>query len=1206
MIFDHPWLLTLLIFAALVPWLAWRSRAPIDGMRKTLVVILQCSAIALLALALSGPLIRGTPPTTRVAIIAHGPGAQTARLNDARQEIVNWREATPHSDPFHQLTTAASPDLANSLRHALALIPSGHLGEIALFTDQAHVGPPLAPLLAEITQQAARLHLRKIPSSTVQAAITTVRHPSSAQEQEAFRVVVSTSAAANETARIEIHEGDTLLATRAVTLDAGQSGHSIEVTPRGTGLVELETRLVIADAVDPQTGIERTALLIEGRTRVGHLSADDARFEALRSTLARRGIELVKGTDKVDALIVDDLPASAWDSKEQERIRDAVLHDGLGLMLAGAQSNLGPGGYTTSPLAEILPVDMPQHEERRDPSLSLVIIIDTSGSMGGNRVELAKEVARLAIRRLLPHDKVGIVEFYGSKRWAAPIQPASNTIEITRALNRLQAGGGTVIYSALEEAYYAMLNARTRFKHILVLTDGGVESAPFEQLARQMADAGQNLTTVLIGPQGNSPFLMNLANWGRGRFYACPSRFQLPDLRFKEPQSSLLPGVHRRSFPLGLRQRFEAIGSLEGEPLPATDGLVEARLRPGARLLVATGDQRPLLADWDQGRGRVQVYASELLGPMASALRAHPPYASFLADDLRALSRGSQAARPRLVMTAYETHLDVQVQHVSGPTWPVPMLKTEDLAVAMTPAERGNYSCRIEWPASETLEVTVETDGTLLRGGARRPLPQKDRAPIAPELDLLAATGTTEGELPIVPAELPLILQNGVVFVGSPSSTLVPIARSLALAALIAFLLSLLVRRWPARSPSRQVMTAVLPLLLALPLTAAQQDPIQQQIHEELRKKGHLDDLEKLWDKATPEQKFALARARGNLETALAWLPEEGRENDVLRMLLQDATGHNNEAISTLDKLLADEDAPTELRTQWLLRRAELHLATHNREAAREDFQQTVQTAKDPDYARRVGHLVAGYGLLDLALAWHLPTGSDPKADLTIFLRRALWQEQSGSIDSSLKEYDQAFAVATKRRDRQFVLSRTASLMRRAGRLGDLADRWLAKADKLPSQLHALLTLLREQGRGQQALELLEHTTDPDLQRLALEVAVENNQSELAFELARKQLAQRPDDRGLRISLALLLTDQRKMEEASKLLSNGITNASRVKNILALTRAAMELSLDTAIEHGLRKLRARETEKERIEGLILEANHLLQRAGKAAAIKVID
>ena len=72
--------------------------------------------------------------------------------------------------------------------------------------------------------------------------------------------------------------------------------------------------------------------------------------------------------------------------------------------------------------------EMIQKEEKRDPSTTLVVIIDTSGSMNGERVQLAKECARLAIRRLLPHDKVGIVEFYGSKRWAAPIQPASDSL----------------------------------------------------------------------------------------------------------------------------------------------------------------------------------------------------------------------------------------------------------------------------------------------------------------------------------------------------------------------------------------------------------------------------------------------------------------------------------------------------------------------------------------------------------------------------------------------------------------------------------------------------------------------------------------------------------------------------------------------------------------------------------------------------------
>ena len=53
-------------------------------------------------------------------------------------------------------------------------------------------------------------------------------------------------------------------------------------------------------------------------------------------------------------------------------------------------ANLGPGGYGESPLAPILPVRLPQREERRDPSVALVVVLDTSGSMGGGRIELAK------------------------------------------------------------------------------------------------------------------------------------------------------------------------------------------------------------------------------------------------------------------------------------------------------------------------------------------------------------------------------------------------------------------------------------------------------------------------------------------------------------------------------------------------------------------------------------------------------------------------------------------------------------------------------------------------------------------------------------------------------------------------------------------------------------------------------------------------
>src|SRR5690606_21431174 len=165
-----------------------------------------------------------------------------------------------------------------------------------------------------------------------------------------------------------------------------------------------------------------------------------------------------------------------------------------------------------------------------------------------------------------------------------------------------------------------------------------------------MASAGINLSTVLIGPQANSTFLMNLAQWGRGRFYAAPSRFQLPDLRFKEPQTTLMPAVQEKPF---------VVDALEAESVRALadashtiGGLVEAQLRPGAEpLLTVTDGGQPVLAAWDQGAGRVAVLATELLGPMADSVREQG-WAPLIADQIRALARGREALRPRLEVEA--------------------------------------------------------------------------------------------------------------------------------------------------------------------------------------------------------------------------------------------------------------------------------------------------------------------------------------------------------------------------------------------------------------------------------------------------------------------------------------------------------------------------------------------------------------------------
>ena len=100
----------------------------------------------------------------------------------------------------------------------------------------------------------------------------------------------------------------------------------------------------------------------------------------------------------------------------------------------------------------------------------------------------------------------------------------------------------------------------------------------------------------------------------------CPSRFQLPDLRFKEPQTTLLPAVQERPVGITAASTAESTRALADGVDRRLGGFVDVRVRDAAEtLLTAPDDERPLLAAWDPGRD------ASLKGAMRTAmLRWHP------------------------------------------------------------------------------------------------------------------------------------------------------------------------------------------------------------------------------------------------------------------------------------------------------------------------------------------------------------------------------------------------------------------------------------------------------------------------------------------------------------------------------------------------------------------------------------------------------
>ncbi|HEX4936313.1 MAG TPA: VIT and VWA domain-containing protein, partial [Gemmatimonadaceae bacterium] len=148
---------------------------------------------------------------------------------------------------------------------------------------------------------------------------------------------------------------------------------------------------------------------------------------------------------------------------------------------------------------------------RQEAPLSLVIVVDCSGSMQGDSIDQASRALREAASQLQSGDRLGIVAF-GShvKRMRdrlAPCTPAM--LEQAGAFCRaLQADmGGTEIALALHEAY-RMLRGVSRGE-IFLITDG--EVGDWQAVVREARATGHRHFTVGVGSAVSEAFVRELA-----------------------------------------------------------------------------------------------------------------------------------------------------------------------------------------------------------------------------------------------------------------------------------------------------------------------------------------------------------------------------------------------------------------------------------------------------------------------------------------------------------------------------------------------------------------------------------------------------------------------------------------------------------------------------------------------------------------------
>ncbi|MYB65820.1 VWA domain-containing protein [Candidatus Poribacteria bacterium] len=409
-----------------------------------------------------------------------------------------------------------------------------------------------------------------------------------------------------------------------------------------------------------------------------------------------------------ELVMFSDVPANRLNDKQMELIRTYIQDLGGGFMMLGSENSFGLGGYYKTPIEEVLPVRTDTEKKKENPSLAMVLVIDKSGSMGGIKIELAKEAARSTVELLGPRDKIGVIAFDGSPFWITEMHDASDKAFISNQVGTITASGGTNLYPALQQAYFALTETTAKLKHVIVLSDGHSQSGDWYGIANSMHSERITISTVGIGSGADMNMLGDLAKWGGGREYFTQDPYNVPQIFAKETVTASKSAIIDQPF---IPQRIKPTQVLSGIDLdlaPFLLGYVATQPRPTAEIFLVSDRGDPVMASWQYGLGKVVAFTSDAKARWASDWLEWPGYGKFWTQLVRDTMRKTTLSNFQAEITKDKgvAHLAIDALNENGEflneldsdiSLIGPDLKKKDLSISQTAP--GKYE--LEFPTKE-------------------------------------------------------------------------------------------------------------------------------------------------------------------------------------------------------------------------------------------------------------------------------------------------------------------------------------------------------------------------------------------------------------------------------------------------------------------------------------------------------------------------
>ena len=199
------------------------------------------------------------------------------------------------------------------------------------------------------------------------------------------------------------------------------------------------------------------------------------------------------------------------------------------------------------------------------PPVNLALVIDRSGSMGGDKIVRAREAALELVRRLGPDDIISIIAYDTRVETLVPARRVGNARGLEAAICGIEAEGNTALYGGVTCGAAEVrrhIEDNRYVNRVILLSDGLANVGPSspEELGRlghSLMKEGISVTTIGLGLGFNEDLMARLAARSDGNTYFVENSGDLPGI-FNRELGDVLNVVARRvvieiDFPAGVR-----------------------------------------------------------------------------------------------------------------------------------------------------------------------------------------------------------------------------------------------------------------------------------------------------------------------------------------------------------------------------------------------------------------------------------------------------------------------------------------------------------------------------------------------------------------------------------------------------------------------------------------------------------------------------